>query len=244
MESFGVNDLNGDSKILRIVILVGTIIIVIGLIIRILYNEDLALFITPLLLAALVFASMHFQGIPMSIESSLGQSVKKVSHFTNDGGKRKSVPKEWRLKLIDNVLNNKKDRVRAICGECNNIDSIRYALEKGFPVELMCGSSVKDNATRSQIKNLLEKYPDKFSVFILDKRPRSHSTMLGNNILLESVHRYDAEYDKAILIENANNNHVLHFISQFENKKPKRKATIDDVEKMGLYNEEGISVGS
>ncbi|MBN1234468.1 MAG: hypothetical protein JW999_00280 [Methanotrichaceae archaeon] len=233
--------MNKNNKFLTIIVLVGIIIVIIGLIIRMSYGEELALLLTPISLAVLVFASMYFQGIPIDIESSFGQSVKKVPHFVSEDGKRRSIPKEWRLNLLDNVLDKKRDKIRAICGECNNIDSIRYALERGFPVELICGPSVKDKITRSNIKNLLEKYPNIFSVYILDKRPKNHSTLLGNNILLESIHRYDVEYDKAVLIENANEHHVTHFISQFELKKPKSKATIPDLEKLGLYSEEEIT---
>jgi len=240
----GDNILNKGSKLLAFVVIVGIIIVLISIIIRKAYGDELALVFAPLSLAALVFASMHFQGIPMSIKSSLGKSVKKVPHFVLKDGERRSLPNEWRLNLIAKVLDKKMDKIRAICGECNNIDSIKFALEQGFSVELICGPSVKDETTKGNIRNLLERYPNRFSVYILGKRPNYHSTLLGNNILLESVHRYDVPYDKAVLIENANEAHVLHFISQFEYKKPKRKATIGDVDKMGLYNEKGIANGS
>lgn len=233
--------LEGDRKFLASMIVAGIIIVIIGLEIKISYSEELALFITPLLLSALIFISMHLQGIPLSIESSLGKSVRKVPHYVGEGDKKKSVPKEWRLHLIKKTDKESDKRIRAICGECNNIDSIKYALENGFTVELICGPSVKDAETRSLIMKLLQEHSDNFNVYISDDRPKKHSTLLGNNILLESIHVEDDPYDKAVLIENANDYHVSHFISKFNHKKPKNKATVADIEKMGLYTKGRIA---
>lgn len=237
MEFIGEDALSKDSKLFAIMIIAGIIIVFIGLMIQTLYGYELALLLIPLLLASLVFISMRLQGIPISIKSALGKSVKKVPHYITENGVKRSIPREWRMNLINNVLDPKKDKIRAVCGECNNIDSIESALKRNFFVELMCGPAVKDKNTRDKIENLLRSYPNKFSVYILDKRPKKHSTLLGNNILLESVHN-DVAYEKAVLIENANECHVSHFIAQFENQMPKNKAAIDDIKNMKLYSED------
>gem|GEM_PF-4923242 len=199
-------------------------------------GDEVALVLTPTLLTILVFISIYFQGLPLSPKSSLGQSVETVPHFVEENGKEISLPKRWRINLITgNKLDKNRDRIRAICGECNNLDSIRMALEHKFSVDLMCGPSVKNKKTRDGIAELVDMYPDKFSVYILKKRPIRHATILGNNILLESLHEFDKPYDKAVLIENANYVHISRFNAKFDQMLPDNKATRSDVECMGLY---------
>lgn len=166
-----------------------------------------------------------------------------MSHYSIDG---KNLVEEWRNKRVDyhkgtasSLAKKKPLLIKRICGECKNVTSLEYPLEKGYEVELAIGPTVLNENSKNELKRLMTKYPDLFSVYMTNERPRFHATQVASDLEIEEEHEPLGTYKEALIIENANRDMLDRFNNEFYSLvKGYSKATIADISKLGVYIKE------
>lgn len=141
---------------------------------------------------------------------------------------------KWNKKILSKL--EQKDEIKVIYGECKDCTRIKTALERDLSVEAIIGDRIWKETSKERIMGLMEKYPEKLSIYISSERPERHAELLGHHFFLEDPHRYDEPYKSSIVVENASEELISHFKTRFEEMKEKaERATISDIQKMGVY---------
>ena len=193
--------------------------------------KEIVLAVGPFALTFLILIVMHFLGVPLFPLSVFGKKVRRLPHYSKDG---ENLTHKWNKKILSKL--EQKDGIKVIYGECHDCTRIKTALEHDLSVEAIIGDRIWKETSKERIMELMEKYPEKLSIYISSERPERHAELLGHHFFLEDPHRYDEPYKSSIVVENASEELISNFKTRFEEIKEKaERATISDIQKMEVY---------
>lgn len=159
-----------------------------------------------------------------------------------------NTAKKWRRDMIDKIVDRKGEKELFVkTGEfgAGMIETVKYALERGFKVTAVSGNKTFCES-KDKIIKLLEKFPEEFKYYVLGYRPEDHFAIIGkNNLFIEIPHEWDGKINDSLGIEDAYDDILNRFKIKYENtikteiKKidPKIVDDINFVKSMECYDE-------
>jgi len=194
--------------------------------------NEMILAVGPFALTFLILIVMHFLGVPLLPRSVFGKKVRRLPHYSKD--RKTNLTRRWNEKMISKL--EQKDEIKVIYGEGRGWRRIETALKRDLPVEAIIGPNILNEACKEEFVRLMKTYLEELSIYILPERPERHASLIGSHFLLEDPHPYNKPYEAAIVVENASEELISHFRTRFEEMKQKvKRATISDIQKMGVY---------
>lgn len=196
---------------------------------------NLLIILSPFIIFIIILIILRLLRIPIHPGESFGESVKVEKHFlkSDKDNNRVSLTRVFRNAKIDEA--DPKTPIKVILGEFKGQDTIEYALNRGYDVEIITGPKTWE-APKGTLLELYYKHKDKLKIFILNTRPLRNSWLIGSNIMIEDPHGPQNTYESAIIIENANEYHLISYKTEFEHLKSSAKiAGPDEIRTMEMY---------
>lgn len=149
---------------------------------------------------------------------------------------RKSRAKEWRKRKIDESERKGIKELLVKAGEfgAGLVETVKYALDKGFSVTVVAGNKTYCES-RDECISFLNDFPTSFKYYVLNDRPSDHFAIIGQtHLFIEVPHAWNAKNKDSIGITNAHY-HIL------EGMKKKFENTIKMAKNIDISKEDDIN---
>jgi hypothetical protein len=164
-------------------------------------------------------------------DPSIPGSNKKLVKFTQT---------QW---LNDLKQTGTRFEVKCIFGEVKELTFMEMVLEdqEAFSLcdsfILIFGDKIWNQISKNKLKDLLDKYSDKFSAFRYSERPEDHGIMISDKIMLESRHALRETYKDVQVIEKASEPVQKNFEEEFYRLySGTTQVTLNNISGLQLYN--------
>lgn len=193
---------------------------------------EIWIIVSALIIVFLTFLVLRVRRILFSLDPFGKKSVWLVHN------EKINKAKDWRLRRIDEVERKGEKVLLVKAGEfgAGMLDTVKYALNKGFIVTVVSGNKTH-RKSRDEVSNLFDKFPERFKYYVLDHRPLDHFAIIGkSDLFIEVPHEWDAKIKDSLGIENAYYDILDKFEIKFENAiNMAKKADVDFVKTLPCY---------
>jgi len=161
-----------------------------------------------------------------------------IPRFDNEN---RNMVNATRVDWIEECIQKKeKFSIHCIFGEVSSLSLIKTVLDNENyrnwceSIEIVFGKKLYNTQNKAELKEYLKKYPELLKMYSCNYRPVDHGIILRNNIIYEQEHPSGVGYQKAVVIERADQEACNIFMSSFNthkaNARPTDQYTIDAVE--------------
>lgn len=200
---------------------------------------EIGILLGVLIVVIVTFFVLRAIGIPLYLDPFGKMSVGLIEDLTVN--ETIDEAKKWRTQRIDEAERKREYFFLAQLGEFGKeemLDTVEYALKKGFSVTVVAGN-VALGGSKGGIIKLMEMFPMKFKYYILDHRPADHFAIIGkSNLYIEVPHDWNATKKKALGIRNAHMHISDQFYMKFEKTlETSKEIKIENIKEMPCYSD-------
>lgn len=143
--------------------------------------------------------------------------------------------KKNRILTLENDKTFRKREIYSIYGEVKTCNTPEFALPLGWVVNLQFGDKIYDETSKIRLATLKLIYKDTFLPKVLNYRPKTHASMIGNDFFVEEPHNEHENYTEAIVYQGADGITINEFYKLYNSQKG-RDVSPNEILNMPVYS--------
>lgn len=143
--------------------------------------------------------------------------------------------KKNRIRTLTNDETFKKRVIYSIYGEVKTCNTPEFALPLGWIVYLQFGDKIYDEISKIRLAILKLIYNDTFFPKMLNYRPKTHASMIGDDFFVEEPHNEHENYTEAVIYQDADAITKSEFFKLYKSQKG-RDVSSKEILNMPVYS--------